>query len=137
MVLHTLLADTLARRRAVNPAYSLRALAQSLGVHHATLTRLLAGRTVATGRCVQRLGRRLGLADDEIAQLGLAEARRGVCRAITRRDFRPDSRWLAAMTGLPLDAVNVALQRLLVDRVLVMRSRGHWQLQSPLQETQR
>ena len=131
MVLHTLLADTLARRRAVNPAYSLRAFAQSLGVHHATLTRLLAGRTIATGRCVLRLGRRLGLTDDELLQLGLAEARRGVCRAISRRDFRPDSRWLAAMTGLPLDAVNVALQRLLVDRALVMRSRGSWQLQSP------
>lgn len=137
MALHTLLADTLARRRAVNPAYSLRALAQSLGVHHATLTRLLAGRTIATGRCVQRLGRRLGLGDEAIVQLGLAEARRGVCRAITRRDFRPDSRWLAAMTGLPLDAVNVALQRLLVDRVLVMRSRGHWQLQNPNEEIQR
>src|SRR6185436_8005436 len=94
--LHTLLADTLARRRAVNPAYSLRALAQSLGVHHATLTRLLAGRTIATGRCVQRLGRRLGLSEADVRQLGLAEARRGVCRAITRRDFRPDSRWLAA-----------------------------------------
>lgn len=134
MALHTLLAETLARRRAVNQAYSLRAFAQSLGVHHATLTRLLAGRTIATGRCVQRLGRRLGLNDAEIQQLGLAEARRGVCRAISRRDFRPDSRWLAAMTGLPLDAVNVALQRLLVDRALVMRSRGHWQLQSPTGE---
>lgn len=137
MVLHTLLADTLARRRAVNPAYSLRALAQSLGVHHATLTRLLAGRTIATGRCVQRLGRRLGLSDADIQQLGLAEARRGVCRAITRRDFRPDSRWLAAVTGLPLDAVNVALQRLLVDRVLVMRSRGDWQLQPPTESPSR
>jgi hypothetical protein len=134
MSLHTLLADTLTRRRAVNPAYSLRAFAQSLGVHHATLTRLLAGRTIATGRCVQRLGRRLGLSDAELQQLGLAEARRGVCRAISRRDFRPDSRWLAAMTGLPLDAVNVALQRLLVDRALVMRSRGSWQLQSPTQD---
>ena len=134
MSLHTLLADTLTRRRAINPAYSLRAFAQSLGVHHTTLTRLLAGRTIATGRCVQRLGRRLGLADDELRQLGLAEARRGVCRAISRRDFRPDCRWLAAMTGLPLDVVNVALQRLLVDRVLVMRSRGSWQLQTPTED---
>lgn len=134
MSLHSLLADTLARRRAVNPAYSLRAFAQSLGVHHATLTRLLAGRTIATGRCVQRLGRRLGLSDGELQLLGLSEARRGVCRAISRRDFRPDSRWLAAMTGLPLDAVNVALQRLLVDRVLVMRGRGDWQLQSPTED---
>lgn len=134
MVLHTLLADTLARRRAVNPAYSLRAFAQSLGVHHATLTRLLAGRTVAKGGCVQRLGRRLGLAETEIQQLGLAEARRGVCRAIGRRDFRPDSRWLAAVTGLPLDAVNVALQRLLAERVLVMHGRRDWQLH-PSNET--
>lgn len=134
MSLHTLLADTLARRRAINPAYSLRAFAQSLGVHHATLTRLLAGRTIATGRCAQRLGRRLGLSDHELLQLGLAEARRGVCRAISRRDFRPDSRWLAAMSGLPVDAVNVALQRLLVDRALVMRSRGSWQLQTPTED---
>ena len=66
---------------------------------------------------MQRLGRRLGLSETDVQQLGLAEARRGVCRAITRHDFRPDSRWLAAVTGLPLDAVNVALQRLLVDRV--------------------
>ena len=133
MSLHQLLTATLARRRAVNPAYSLRAFAQSLGVHHATLVRLLGGRTVAKPGCVQRLGRRLGLADTEIQQLSLAEARRGVCRAITRRDFRPDSRWLAAVTGLPLDAVNVALQRLLVDRVLVMRGRRDWQLQNPLE----
>ncbi|MGM9481454.1 hypothetical protein ACS5PN_09715 [Roseateles sp. NT4] len=135
MSLHKLLSSTIARRRTVNPAYSLRAFAQSLGVHHATLTRLLAGRTVAKSACVQRVGRRLGLSDTDIQQLGLAEARRGVCRAITRHDFRPDSRWLAAVTGLPLDAVNVALQRLLVDRVLVMRSRGDWQLQPPTEST--
>ncbi|HEY8876580.1 MAG TPA: helix-turn-helix domain-containing protein [Roseateles sp.] len=137
MSLRQLLTATLERRRAVNPAYSLRAFAKSLGVHHATLTRLLAGRTVAKDGCVQRLGRRLGLSVDDIRQLGLAEARRGVCRAITRRDFRPDSRWLAAVTGLPVDAVNVALQRLLVDRVLVMRSRGDWFLQSPPTESPR
>lgn len=131
MSLRHLLSETLARRRGINPAYSLRALAQSLGVHHATLLRLMAGRTVAKPDCIRRIGRRLGLSDAEAQQLSLAEARRAVCRAVCRHDFRPDSRWLAAVTGLPLDQVNVALQRLLVDRVLVMQGRRDWRLQPP------
>lgn len=135
MSLRQLLTDTLEHRRGINPAYSLRAFAQSLGVHHATLVRLLAGRTVAKQGCVQRLGRRLGLGDDRIRELSLHEARRGVCRAISRHDLRPHSRWLAAVTGLPVDDVNIALQRLLVERLLVMRSRGDWQLQRPPAES--
>jgi uncharacterized protein (TIGR02147 family) len=41
-------------------------------------------------------------------------------------DFRADSRWIARVLGIPVDAVNVALQRLLRLGLLEMESRSKW-----------
>jgi hypothetical protein len=45
--------------------------------------------------------------------------------------FRADSRWIAMMTSIPLDDVNVALHWLLRLRRLVMRSRTTWNPGAP------
>ncbi|MEA2462909.1 MAG: hypothetical protein QOJ98_656 [Acidobacteriota bacterium] len=47
---------------------------------------------------------------------------------IGRRAFRPDSRWLASVTGVSVDRVNIVLQRLLRVGALRMGSPGRWEL---------
>jgi hypothetical protein len=42
--------------------------------------------------------------------------------------FRADSRWLATILGIPVDAVNVALQRLVRLRVLRMSATDQWEV---------
>ncbi len=41
-------------------------------------------------------------------------------------DFCPHSRWIATRTGIPLDAVNVALHHLLSHGELRMESSNSW-----------
>jgi transcriptional regulator with XRE-family HTH domain len=114
------------RRRSANGRYSLRSFARHLALDHSTLSQMLRGKRRMTPRKVRAIGRKLGLDAAAIAEHCAAENDAAVLAALGRPGFRADSRWLSTMTGLPLDDVNVALQRLLRKRMLVMSSRESW-----------
>ncbi|MGH9143984.1 MAG: hypothetical protein ACRD2I_22830 [Vicinamibacterales bacterium] len=117
----------LERRRAANHRYSLRSFARDLSADHSTLSQLLRGKRRLTGRNVRSLGRKLRLAAPAIAELCALENESAVLAALDRPNFRADSRWVASMVGIPLDEVNVALQRLLRKRIVTMTTRARWE----------
>ena len=101
-----LLASEFERRCQQNPRYSLRGFARAMGVHHSTLSRLLSG--------------------DRVQALIAGEDIELVIRAVERPTFRPQSRWLASVSGIPVDRVNIALQTLLRRRQLRMLTTAQW-----------
>jgi transcriptional regulator with XRE-family HTH domain len=114
------------RRRSANRRYSLRAFARSLSIDHSALSQILRGRRRLTARSVRALAPKLALDPAAVAEHCAAENDAAVLDAIARPNFRADSRWLSTMSGIPLDQVNVALQRLLRKGVVVMQSRHTW-----------
>jgi transcriptional regulator with XRE-family HTH domain len=122
----TVLQTEFDRRRAANHRYSLRSFARALSIDHSTLSQILRGRRRLTGRNVRALGRRLHLTAPAIAEHCAAENESAVLAALERPGFRPDSRWLASIAGIPLDEVNVTVQRLLRKRMVTMTSRERW-----------
>jgi DNA-binding transcriptional regulator YdaS (Cro superfamily) len=114
------------RRRSVNRRYSLRAFARSLATDHSTLSQILRGRRRLTARGVRTLGAALKLSRRELDEHEALEHEAAILDAVGRPEFRPDSRWLATITGIRVDAVNTTLQRLLRKRRLVMASRDRW-----------
>ena len=117
----------LERRRARNNRYSLRAFARSLAIDHSTLSQILRGTRRVTRQVIASIGRRLRKPEPELAEFCALENDAAILEAIHRPDFQPDSRWLAMRLGIPLDAVNVSLHRLLYKGMLVMRSRKRWE----------
>jgi hypothetical protein len=115
-----------ARRRAVNARYSLRGFARSLGLHHATLSRLLKGDGPVRQQTVTTLAARLGIVSAVVPLLVEAEDAACIVDVMRRETFRPDSRWIASVSNISTDRVNVALQRLLAERRLCMRTRTEW-----------
>jgi transcriptional regulator with XRE-family HTH domain len=115
------------RRRSANSRYSLRSFARDLSIDHSTLSQILRGRRRLTGRSVRALGRRLRLAAPAIAELCALENELAVLSALDRPNFQADSRWVASMVGIPLDDVNVTLQRLLRKRIVTMTTRARWE----------
>lgn len=117
-------------RRARNRRYLLRGFARQLGLHHATLLRLLAGQP-GSSRSVQRIVRRLCL-DASLGEQWLAAQRRdALAAAVAAPGFRASTRWLAVRTGMTADAVNIALHGLLAQGRLQMRSRSQWAVTDP------
>ena len=117
----------LERRQASNARYSLRSFARDLSVDHSTLSQILRGKRRLTGRKVRAFGRRLRLPAQEIAELCALENESAVLAALDRPNFQADSRWVASMAGIPIDEVNVTLQRLLRKRIVTMTARASWQ----------
>jgi len=117
----------LLQRQRINPAYTLRSFARALKADHSTLSRTLRERRRITARTIRRWGPRLGLNPRELDELCYLEHEASILAAIERTCFRPDSRWLAMTLNIPLDEVNIALQRLLHKRLLRMRSHNNWQ----------
>jgi len=70
----------------------------------------------------------LGLGSDRLQPFISREDIELVTDAIGRPTFRPDSRWLATISGLSLDRVNIALQTLLRCRQLRMDAGDRWSL---------
>ena len=126
MTLRVMLNTELARRRGANPRYSLRSFARDLAVDHSTLSQILRGKRRLTGRSVRAFGRRLRLETAAIAELCALENESAVLSALDRPNFQADSRWVATMIGIPLDEVNVTLQRLLRKRIVTMAARAQW-----------
>ena len=126
MDLRTHIRAELEERRRRNPRYSLRGFALSLGTHHSTLSRIFDQKRRLTPRSIHRFGERLGLSPRQINDACLAENCASILRVVGGRRFRADSRWIAMMTGIPIDEVNIALHRLLYERRLTMKSRAAW-----------
>jgi hypothetical protein len=116
----------LERRQAANARYSLRSFARDLAADHSTLSQILRGKRRLTGRNVRAFGRKLRLPAAQIAELSALENESAVLSALDRPNFKADSRWVATMVGIPLDEVNVTLQRLLRKRIMTMTARGRW-----------
>jgi hypothetical protein len=49
-----------------------------------------------------------------------------IMQLVRSASFQPNSRWIATRTGIPIDAVNAALDRLLRERQLQMQTIHHW-----------
>ena len=113
-------------RQARNRRYSLRAFARSLGTHHSTLGQLLSGQRRLTQRSIRMIGRKLGLPERDISSACEEENCKSIVRLLDDGRFRPDTRWISMMIGIPADAVNVSLQRLLFERKLSMQSTTTW-----------
>ena len=75
------------------------------------------------------LGPRIGFEPDHLKPFMAREEIELVKDAIGRSTFRADSRWLANISGLPVDRVNIALQRLLRRRELRMWSASCWSIE--------
>ena len=116
------------RRCRQNARYSLRGFALALGVHHATLSRLINSNRRIQDATISAVGRRLGLTSAQIVALVGREDIAAVSVAIARPAFRADSRWLASITGISLDRVNIALQSLLCAGRLRMLTATQWLL---------
>ena len=123
----SVLRGELERRQAANIRYSLRSFARDLSVDHSTLSQILRGKRRLTRRNVRAFGRRLHLAAPQIAELCALENEAAVLAALDRPTFKADSRWVASMVGIPLDEVNVTLQRLLRKRIVAMTTRARWE----------
>lgn len=127
MTFRAVLQDEFERRRSANRRYSLRSFARDLVVDHSTLSQILRGKRRLTGRIVRAFGRRLRLAPAAVAELCALENETAVLSALDRPNFRSDSRWIASMVGIPLDEVNITLQRLLRKRIVTMTTRARWE----------
>lgn len=129
MDLRAILKAELNRRRQRNPRYSLRAFARALSTHHSTLSSILQSRRRLTPRSIRQLGARLGLTPGEIHDACVTEHCAAIRRLVRDPRFRADSRWIAIMSGIPLDEVNIALHWLLFNRQLKMAAPNQWILE--------
>ena len=130
MDLRTILSAELNKRQQRNPRYSMRAFAKSLATHHSTISRILGTDRRLTSRSIQTIGARLKMTPREISEACRDENCSLILRTVCDPRFRADSRWIATMTGIPVDQVNVALHWLLHERRLVMTSRATWSTKS-------
>ena len=126
MNIRTALVEEYDARRRRNRRYSIRAYARFLGTHHSTLSQLLNGRRRMTSRTIRHLGPRLGLSAEQIALACEEENCETLVRLLSDQRFRPNTRWIAMMIGVPVDAVNISIQRLLCERRMSMRSTTTW-----------
>jgi transcriptional regulator with XRE-family HTH domain len=95
--LRTIVTNEFGRRRAVNPRYSLRALARSLEIEHSTLSQLLRGKRTLTWKSIRRIAAQLRWTGRTVLQSSGASGPQWDSRAIARR------------LGLTTDEVNVTL----------------------------
>ena len=130
MDLRATLATELESRKGRNPRYSLRAFARALGTNHGTLSQILSSQRPLTPRNIRILGKRVGLNPAQIREACLAGHCDSIARLVANPRFKADARWIAVMTGIPLDEVSVALHWLLYTRRIVMTDRSTWTLQS-------
>lgn len=141
-------------RRKNNPRYSLRAFASFLGTDHSTLSQILRGaRRIPVAR-LRSWAAKLGMDAAQAAVYVAAEhapdaqtierqnqlrhwtaeamavanepAHWHIVRLSRAPEFRPDCRWIADQIGVSVDAVNMALSRLLRLRLLEVIASGEW-----------
>lgn len=130
MAFREILEVELARRKARNRRYSIRAFAQALDVDHSTLSQILRGKRRLTTRTIRRLGAALRLSQHEIDMHCAEENDLALLQIVGTDLFRANSRWLATVLGISIDSVNISLQRLLRLRVLRMTTPRAWEVRS-------
>jgi hypothetical protein len=141
-------------RRAKNSRYSLRAFAAFLETDHSTLSQVLKRTRPIPLRHIRSWAHKLGLTRDEAALFIAAEhvldapvaareaqlrnwtaealgvltepAHFEILRLCRAPGFRPDCRWIAGQSGIPVDEVNIALSRLMRLGLLHARAAGEW-----------
>jgi hypothetical protein len=96
MRLRMILDAEFARRRRLNPRYSLRAFARSVGIEHSTLSQLLWGKRPLTWKSIGRIASTMRWTGAAVLQ-----------SSTQANGF--DSRSIARRLGVSVDEVNVAL----------------------------
>src|SRR3954453_23785832 len=102
-----------AKRRLRNPCYSLRAFARDLRINHSTLSQILRARRGLSERMVATLGQRLRLEQSVVIDACVQQNAETILRLARSSSFRPNSRWIASRSRIPVDSVNAAVARLL------------------------
>jgi uncharacterized protein len=142
------LRSELARRCRDNESYSLRAFARDLEIDHASLSQLLRSSRTVTVETVRRLGARLALSEamleafcararepaptgssnlaSEAATVIVEPLHAEVLALVAGEGMVADSTLIARVLDVDVDAVNVAVQRLLYVGLLVMTSAQVW-----------
>lgn len=127
MDLRELLRSELSRRKGVNPRYSVRGLAQSFGVSHTVLVRMMSGRTRVSARTIVTVGRALKLTRTQVESALLFERQALVLNCVANSRFRADCRWIASQSGLAVDDVNRTLFALLSSGRIRFRTSTQWE----------
>ncbi len=151
----SLLRERLRAAKSRNPRFSLRAYAKRLGVDHSTLSQVLRGRRGLSKRDLEAVGKRMGLSEQTIREYAQGAKKLEVHKAARQQmrsyqfdldtfqllsawhhyailelvhihRFKADSRWIADTLGIPVEEVNIALQRLLRLGLLEMAKRDRW-----------
>jgi len=143
-------------RKNKNARYSLRAFAAFLETDHSSLSQILREKRRIPIASIRAWGRKLGMTREEISAYTAAQhvpdaaslrreqqLRHWTAEALAivtdrchwrivelarSRGFRPDCRWVAEQAGTTVDAINVALSRLLRLRLLEIAPQGNWKL---------
>jgi transcriptional regulator with XRE-family HTH domain len=141
-------------RRKKNSRYSLRAYAASLETDHSTLSQVMRGSRRPPATKIRSWARKLGMSPEEATVYVAAQhlpdsntaarqeqlrhwtaeavgvvtepAHWQILRLSRTTEFKPDCRWIANQIGSSVDAVNVALSRLLRLRLLKINRSGEW-----------
>ncbi len=146
-----LLRHELARRCAHNEQYSLRAFARQLDIDAATLSQLLRGRRALTPQAVEHLGRALGLDDSAIAGFAREVATRvgseergaagvgqvaaaivadpvhhSLLALVSTDDFHAEVKWIARVLDTNVEAIQLAVHRLVHVGLLSLGPGGTW-----------
>lgn len=116
----------LERRRAVNPRFSMRAFARTLGVSHSAVSRICQGRSRPSAATLARLEARLGASAVSASDALRDQRLEGLVRLVEHRAFKADARWLAVRLGVSLDEVQVLLHDALRHGRLTMTSASTW-----------
>jgi transcriptional regulator with XRE-family HTH domain len=95
--LRMVLESEFARRRRLNPRYSLRAFARSVRIEHSTLSQLLRGKRAITWKSIRGIAGNMRWTGTAVLQLAGDPG------------FRFDSRAIARQLRVSVDEVNVAL----------------------------
>lgn len=150
----SVLQSALVTRCERNPRYSLRAFAQNLGVSHATLSHILAGRRPLTEKAIRKLGTALGMNPSEIVAFvsknrahsekalpgprGYQDLTIDTFAAISEwyhdaimelshlPSFKADPKWIARVLGITVSEVNIAVDRLQRLELLKVTPEGEW-----------
>jgi hypothetical protein len=128
MDLPALLQARLDERRARNARYSLRAFARDLALPHAALSQILLRRRPASVVVIRRTAARLRLSPPHIESLVAAEHERKLRLCLRSPRFQPSVRALSSRSGLTMDSVCLALQRMLAGGRLEMTTPTTWVL---------
>jgi uncharacterized protein (TIGR02147 family) len=142
----------LIRRCEKNPGYSLRSFARSLGIHHTTLSRLLAGKRGLNSNSVKRLCEALRLSPVEVNLFLQGEAKQkpvsyngqfqnlaidafvsisewyhdAILELTHIQGFKGDPKWIAKALGITPAEVSAAAERLRRLELLAITPRNQW-----------